>query len=432
MKKEKGTFSILESIKNKMQKIEKSGKNNDATNQNSDHHNDFQYIDSSSKEIIDSKRNPKTTNIQNQQIQSGSNVSSDDFDFLTDDKSSISTSIATSSVSDGKATIEDLLSTTNPISVNNDLDLELNKENSTDRATPKPVNTPDQNNLELGDLKVADLNKEKPLAPELTTNLSPTKPISELGIVKQEDKELKLEEDLNLDDLDLEENTDSAQQTSTPNSITNDVSDEIDDLDIEDLKEDQPKLSTNKTADILKPDALGTEGKISTKEDEKLKLEEDLNLDDDLDLKDDINLTISTPAPKNINTEIDDLNIEDLDLDENSSIKNTTTSPINSINNAPDQTVNNSNNDMTKDKNSIISPTIANNTANTIKELMQAIPKKQFLLNNPAPAFKSGETIEDMVAAMLEPKLEQWLNENLPALVEKVVRSEIKKILPQD
>jgi len=32
----------------------------------------------------------------------------------------------------------------------------------------------------------------------------------------------------------------------------------------------------------------------------------------------------------------------------------------------------------------------------------------------------------------MEPRLEKWLNENLPNLVEKIVREEIRKIIPKE
>ena len=84
------------------------------------------------------------------------------------------------------------------------------------------------------------------------------------------------------------------------------------------------------------------------------------------------------------------------------------------------------------DKTSIISESVAKQTKDSIKELIHSIPKKQQFLQSPSPAFKSGETIEDMVLAILTPKLEQWVNENLPEMVEKIVREEIKKLIPQE
>jgi len=33
---------------------------------------------------------------------------------------------------------------------------------------------------------------------------------------------------------------------------------------------------------------------------------------------------------------------------------------------------------------------------------------------------------------LMEPKLEKWLNDNLPELVENIVREEIEKIVPKN
>ncbi|MFT7098763.1 MAG: cell pole-organizing protein PopZ, partial [Rickettsiales bacterium] len=83
-------------------------------------------------------------------------------------------------------------------------------------------------------------------------------------------------------------------------------------------------------------------------------------------------------------------------------------------------------------RDSIISQDVAQKATDSIRSLMGAIPKKQQFYQNHSPAFKSGETVEGMIASLLEPKLEQWLNENLPTIVDKIVREEIKKLIPQD
>ena len=53
----------------------------------------------------------------------------------------------------------------------------------------------------------------------------------------------------------------------------------------------------------------------------------------------------------------------------------------------------------------------------------------------PAPAassgdlpFVSGNTVEAMVAEMLRPLLKDWLDANLPAIVEAQVRKEVERI----
>ncbi len=45
-----------------------------------------------------------------------------------------------------------------------------------------------------------------------------------------------------------------------------------------------------------------------------------------------------------------------------------------------------------------------------------------------APSFRSGATIEDMVGDMLRPMLKQWLDANLPAMVQQIVEREVKKL----
>ena len=82
--------------------------------------------------------------------------------------------------------------------------------------------------------------------------------------------------------------------------------------------------------------------------------------------------------------------------------------------------------------NGLLSEGNINRARNSIKELINTIPKPQQFLSSQSAAFRSGETIEDMVAGILEPKLDQWLNENLPMIVERVVKEEIKKLIPKD
>jgi uncharacterized protein len=45
--------------------------------------------------------------------------------------------------------------------------------------------------------------------------------------------------------------------------------------------------------------------------------------------------------------------------------------------------------------------------------------------------FRSGATLEDLVLEALKPELKQWLNANLPQMVERLVSAEIKKITGQ-
>jgi hypothetical protein len=50
------------------------------------------------------------------------------------------------------------------------------------------------------------------------------------------------------------------------------------------------------------------------------------------------------------------------------------------------------------------------------------------LLHPPSPAFRSGTTVEDMVAEMLRPMMKEWLDANLPAIVERIVEREVIRL----
>ena len=41
---------------------------------------------------------------------------------------------------------------------------------------------------------------------------------------------------------------------------------------------------------------------------------------------------------------------------------------------------------------------------------------------------QNGQTIEDLVREMLRPMLKTWLDDNLPGLVERLVRAEIERV----
>jgi len=50
------------------------------------------------------------------------------------------------------------------------------------------------------------------------------------------------------------------------------------------------------------------------------------------------------------------------------------------------------------------------------------------LLHPPSPSFRSGTTVEDMVAEMLRPMMKEWLDANLPAIVERIVEREVMRL----
>lgn len=46
------------------------------------------------------------------------------------------------------------------------------------------------------------------------------------------------------------------------------------------------------------------------------------------------------------------------------------------------------------------------------------------------PAFRSGTTVEDLMMEAMRPMLKEWLDRNLPPMVERLVEKEIRKITP--
>lgn len=45
-----------------------------------------------------------------------------------------------------------------------------------------------------------------------------------------------------------------------------------------------------------------------------------------------------------------------------------------------------------------------------------------------SPEFRSGTTVEDLVADMLRPMMKKWLDENLPKIVERIVEREVTRL----
>ena len=74
-------------------------------------------------------------------------------------------------------------------------------------------------------------------------------------------------------------------------------------------------------------------------------------------------------------------------------------------------------------------------TVKASTEALQSLKKKGAEPSPAAPSpsglpphFRSGATVEDLVLEALKPELKQWLNAHLPAMVERLVAAEIKKI----
>ena len=71
---------------------------------------------------------------------------------------------------------------------------------------------------------------------------------------------------------------------------------------------------------------------------------------------------------------------------------------------------------------SLLSPPIREKSTNTLAELAGAIHARGFMLGNVAM------TLEDLIRDLLRPHLKDWLDNNLPAIVERMVRAEIERL----
>lgn len=76
----------------------------------------------------------------------------------------------------------------------------------------------------------------------------------------------------------------------------------------------------------------------------------------------------------------------------------------------------------------LIAENAAKATEGALKTLLQSVPKPKI----ESPEFRSGNTVEDLVLEALKPMLSEWLNKNLPVLVEQLVQKEIRKLVPRE
>ncbi len=78
-------------------------------------------------------------------------------------------------------------------------------------------------------------------------------------------------------------------------------------------------------------------------------------------------------------------------------------------------------------KESLIGEPAAAQASDAIKRLIDA----QNVVSGIAQ-FSQSSAFSELATQLMEPKLEKWLNENLPQMVEKIVREEIKKLIPKE
>ncbi len=75
-------------------------------------------------------------------------------------------------------------------------------------------------------------------------------------------------------------------------------------------------------------------------------------------------------------------------------------------------------------QNALLAPAVAAAAAASVGELLRAVSTERS-----AAIHRGGPTIEDVVREELRPLLKDWLDQHLPALVERLVRVEIERVV---
>jgi cell pole-organizing protein PopZ len=86
-------------------------------------------------------------------------------------------------------------------------------------------------------------------------------------------------------------------------------------------------------------------------------------------------------------------------------------------------------------------PPVANTVAEARRQFQQSMPERPLLAPSTTAAVdsafntlaqtvlvKNARTLDEMVAEMLRPMLKAWLDDNLPSMVERIVRDEIERV----
>ncbi|MEQ1706369.1 MAG: DUF2497 domain-containing protein, partial [Rickettsiales bacterium] len=93
---------------------------------------------------------------------------------------------------------------------------------------------------------------------------------------------------------------------------------------------------------------------------------------------------------------------------------------------APPQTVPKKEAEMDNESGSMLSKTVENATMSALAKLN--VPESPLQPITPPPQFRSGGTVEDLVEELLKPMMVDWLNNNLPAIVERIVEREVLRL----
>lgn len=82
-----------------------------------------------------------------------------------------------------------------------------------------------------------------------------------------------------------------------------------------------------------------------------------------------------------------------------------------------------------EDVDTLLSDHAIDEASSSVKKLQNAAePPLPEVNTTPSPDFLSGNSVEAMAMNMLKPMMKEWLDENLPSIVERIVTVEIRKL----
>jgi cell pole-organizing protein PopZ len=246
--------------------------------------------------------------------------------------------------------------------------------------TPNLKQDDDLDDINLDELEeeLKKVSKEKTIESKIASQ--PVAPIQNFEEIKLADLEAKLKEVAK----EVEQNI---SQTTKPETLQQKFEDDnLDDIDLSDLEES----SENEIFEEAQPEP---------------KIEEELSSHDEIDLE--FNREIMGFKP-----EFTRQREQKISHDSSDSWFQHQSLVAAAVNNR---------------RHSIINDVTVSKTTDSIKKLIDA---KNVVTG--ISSFSQSPAFAELAIQLMEPKLEKWLNEHLPSMVEDVVREEIKKLIPKD
>ena len=78
---------------------------------------------------------------------------------------------------------------------------------------------------------------------------------------------------------------------------------------------------------------------------------------------------------------------------------------------------------------SLMSEYAASAAAAAFKKITDNLNRNNSIPTIPSPITRSGNTVEELILEALRPMLKEWLDKNLPIIVQKIVEREVKRVV---